>query len=69
MADRLTDDNDEARLQAAAGLALLGDPRGLEAFRAVAGTVAAGTEGWWRVDTVNRLLAEQAEAHSAARSK
>ena len=60
MAARLDDDNDEARLQAAAGLALLGDPRGLAAFHEIARTVAAGTEGWWRVDTVNRILAEQA---------
>ena len=60
MAERLADDNEEARLQAAAGLALLGDPRGLAAFRAVANAVRADTEGWWRVDQVNRLLAAQA---------
>ena len=60
MAARLSDENEEARLQAAAGLALLGDPRGLETFRAVAGTVRADTESWWRVDMVNRLLAAQA---------
>lgn len=59
MADRLEDEDGEARLQAAAGLALLGDPRGLAAFRQVATTVEADSEAWWRVDTVNRILAAQ----------
>jgi hypothetical protein len=57
MADRLHDEDDEARLQAAAGLALLGDPRGSDAFRQIAGTVEAGTPAALRVDEVSRRLA------------
>jgi len=59
MAARLSDENDEARLQAAAGLALLGDPRGISVFKQVATTVEADTQAWWRVDTVSRILAAQ----------
>jgi hypothetical protein len=59
MTDRLTDPDSEARLQAAAGLALLGDPRGVEAFRQVAATVPVDGQGWWRVDSVSRILMAQ----------
>ncbi|MDT4995352.1 MAG: hypothetical protein QOH97_5244 [Actinoplanes sp.] len=57
MADRLHDEDDEARLQAAAGLALLGDPRGSDVFGQIAGTVEAGTPAALRVDEVSRRLA------------
>ena len=69
MAERLTDEHDEARLQAAAGLALLGDPRGLAVFRQVATTVEADTQAWWRVDTVNRILETRAEPGGETRVK
>jgi HEAT repeat protein len=57
MTARLTDENDEARLQAAAGLALLGDPSGLDAFAQIAATVATGTHAYWRVQAVQKVLA------------
>jgi hypothetical protein len=64
MAARLGDTDDEARLQAAAGLALLGDPPGLRVFQEIAAGAEPGSPAHWRVAAIEQVLARRAESVS-----
>lgn len=60
MTAHLTDDYPDARLEAAAGLALRQDPHGLKVLRQIGAGAGYETPVGQRVDTVSRILAHRA---------
>jgi hypothetical protein len=56
MAAHLNDDHPDARLEAAAGLALRDDPGGRDAILQISADTENESPTWWRIDSVKRIL-------------
>jgi hypothetical protein len=62
MVAHLTDEHPDAQLEAVAGLALRADPRGRDALQQMSGSTEFESDAWFRIDSVERILAYRAEA-------
>ncbi|MFI7602297.1 HEAT repeat domain-containing protein [Actinoplanes sp. NPDC049681] len=65
LAAHVDDDHRDARFQAAAGLALRGDPAALAALRRMAADSGYETSEWWACDLVERRLRLRANRSAA----